>query len=1145
MEYRLYPNLPQTTQRATEFRWLYLAFGICLVSILLFSLVQLQFSPFFVTGSMVGILLTGLAIVFGSELSLEKLSTAHMVGMFAFLISPPEAFGLLTLSLFIGGGAGIAVEHAVHQRHLKNVFQVRTLFIVSKIVISFWLASLVYMAMGLQLPIQPGSLRAFSEFLGLTTYAFVYLGIYFVIFAVQLRVLYPEQFRSALGEDFLRIAAILILPVPIIVVGAEIFTLVGLSSQLTLMLSLTIIIFAMHALTRSEGRIRRQYRDLQTVTAITDAMRNQLDLQQVMMTMFRQISQITSTGYVLIGLDEVTSNHLRIFRVDNTQVELTYKVIGSVQLLLDEVIKTGLIHTKDRQNSLFPLVNTDKDPVREGNHYDWISLPLTINAGTIGALAIPLEQGISNTIFLENLRLLRVVAASSAIAMWNAQLYQRQSDRAGQLVTLNRIGSLLTGTLSPDLVLDTVISSASILSQANAFVVHLFWNEPTSVLSTKRMAGFVDESEESLPPILTPLVNEYIDFNTDDEDFEGSEPIVISDVASDERTLENLDYFRRQNINSLVEMPLEMGTKTFGVIGFYYNKGRAFTSDEIEVLKTFATQAAQAINNAQVYTTTDEAFQRSIEQLLTLANIGRVLTSSLELEKICELVLANLVVVTRIHAGVVILKDFTTNKPRIMAQTGYDEPLNDPEILMKHGILGHVQDSGAPWRIEDAAFEPEYSSVLAGSVSQLAAPIMMNYEMRGVILVESKQARAFSDEDVYFVTQVANQAVIAIENARLFNNIVEGRDRLQVLLDAMEEGIILVDYEGKVTLANPRMDLIGMDPQNLIGRPLQDLLRDSQLRFAEAAGFSSIEAGVHFLESLQDDEAQIPINYVLRRPDNSLTHIRRQSVPIHDQNQKVMGHLLVFYNKTQEEELAKTREDMARMIVHDLRSPLTAVTTSLKLLQDYVPKDAEYFSLVQSLTDTSRRAIRKLLGRVDSILDIAKMQSGQLVLEKDVVELRTLASSVKQELEPLAKEISIQIKIDIPDTLPSLYVDTDKVERVLLNLVDNATKYSPTNSSVIILAEVSESSRDASSLAEVQVKVLDRGPGIPDDYKDHLFDQFVQVDGRKKVRRGVGLGLTFCRLVIEAHGGKIWIEDREGGGSAFVFTLPMVSETNR
>jgi signal transduction histidine kinase len=102
-----------------------------------------------------------------------------------------------------------------------------------------------------------------------------------------------------------------------------------------------------------------------------------------------------------------------------------------------------------------------------------------------------------------------------------------------------------------------------------------------------------------------------------------------------------------------------------------------------------------------------------------------------------------------------------------------------------------------------------------------------------------------------------------------------------------------------------------------------------------------------------------------------------------------------------------------------------------------------------------------------------------------------------------------------------------------MNLVDNALKYTPAGGNVTVHASLADDDK-------LQVEVSDTGPGIPDAYKERLFDHFVQVEGRERVRRGVGLGLTFCRLVVTAHGGRIWIEDNPGGGSVFVFTLPLV-----
>jgi signal transduction histidine kinase len=225
------------------------------------------------------------------------------------------------------------------------------------------------------------------------------------------------------------------------------------------------------------------------------------------------------------------------------------------------------------------------------------------------------------------------------------------------------------------------------------------------------------------------------------------------------------------------------------------------------------------------------------------------------------------------------------------------------------------------------------------------------------------------------------------------------------------------------------------------------------------------------------------------------------------------------------------------MIIHDLRSPLTAVTTSLKLMTEIVPKDSDIRPLVETTADASRRAIRKILSRVDSLLDISRMESGFINLDTKPTELATLVDSVCIELSPLAHELNITIQTEIPDDLPLLAIDSDKVERVLLNLLDNALKFAPMGSVVTI-----RSSLNSDKPGFSRTDVIDGGPGVPDEYKTRLFDRFVQVQGRSGKRRGSGLGLTFCRLVAEGHGGRIWIEDNPGGGSVFSLTLPVIKE---
>ncbi|MBZ0275122.1 MAG: hypothetical protein K8I60_03190, partial [Anaerolineae bacterium] len=133
--------------------------------------------------------------------------------------------------------------------------------------------------------------------------------------------------------------------------------------------------------------------------------------------------------------------------------------------------------------------------------------------------------------------------------------------------------------------------------------------------------------------------------------------------------------------------------------------------------------------------------------------------------------------------------------------------------------------------------------------------------------------------------------------------------------------------------------------------------------------------------------------------------------------------------------------------------------------------------------------------------------------------------------------LEVTVTSEVTDTLPLLGIDSDKVERVLQNLVDNALKYTPAEGRVTINAYPQGAQGTPPTF--IRVNVTDSGPGIPDSYKIRIFDRYVQVEGRRGSRRGTGLGLTFCRMVVEAHGGHIWVEDNPGGGSIFAFTLPI------
>jgi signal transduction histidine kinase len=181
----------------------------------------------------------------------------------------------------------------------------------------------------------------------------------------------------------------------------------------------------------------------------------------------------------------------------------------------------------------------------------------------------------------------------------------------------------------------------------------------------------------------------------------------------------------------------------------------------------------------------------------------------------------------------------------------------------------------------------------------------------------------------------------------------------------------------------------------------------------------------------------------------------------------------------------------------------------------------------------------RLMSLVNSLLDISRLEAGQMPLEREPVLLAQLAQSVIQQMQPVSEHQMVRLDLQVADQVPLVEADAELVSRVLVNLVDNALKHSFANSAVTVQIVPEPGDEDAAS-RYVRCTVLDEGTGIPVEHREKIFERFAQLDGR---RRGAGLGLAFCRLAIQSHGGRIWVEDNPAEqGSAFSFTLPVLPQ---
>jgi signal transduction histidine kinase len=234
--------------------------------------------------------------------------------------------------------------------------------------------------------------------------------------------------------------------------------------------------------------------------------------------------------------------------------------------------------------------------------------------------------------------------------------------------------------------------------------------------------------------------------------------------------------------------------------------------------------------------------------------------------------------------------------------------------------------------------------------------------------------------------------------------------------------------------------------------------------------------------------------------------------------------------KAQLEELLRLREELADMIVHDLRNPIGVIANGLELLKQVSSggTESEYVDQVTEAMEWSLQRMRRLL---TTLLDIARLEVGE-TLNLQPLDLTGLIEEVMIEELPLAESSGVALEADLSESLPKVLGDRDFVERVLVNLLDNALKFASDKGRVWVEAHP--------ELEAVRVEVIDTGPGVPVEDRERVFEKFTHTRIQVGTRKGLGLGLAFCQMAVEAHGGHIWIEDGpDGSGSRFIFTLPV------
>jgi signal transduction histidine kinase len=242
-----------------------------------------------------------------------------------------------------------------------------------------------------------------------------------------------------------------------------------------------------------------------------------------------------------------------------------------------------------------------------------------------------------------------------------------------------------------------------------------------------------------------------------------------------------------------------------------------------------------------------------------------------------------------------------------------------------------------------------------------------------------------------------------------------------------------------------------------------------------------------------------------------------------------MGRLIVMRDMTEERALEQVREDMTHTLVHDLRNPLTGIVAALNMVLDgYMGEPSPPHRQVLTIAQHSGERMMKM---VNAILDVSRLESGRMPVQLIAVSPADLVREAIQSQAALAQNKQLQLESDLPHGLPLVKADLNLIQRVLQNLIGNAVKFTPEGGCVRVEARLAE---EPPAAPVVLIAISDTGPGIPPEIQSQLFQKFV-TGGQQE--HGSGLGLAFCKLAVEAHGQRIWVDSSVGKGTTFTFSL--------
>lgn len=508
----------------------------------------------------------------------------------------------------------------------------------------------------------------------------------------------------------------------------------------------------------------------------------------------------------------------------------------------------------------------------------------------------------------------------------------------------------------------------------------------------------------------------------------------------------------------------------------------------------------------------------SLELLL---NVSRELAASLDLRTVIGRVLSLSTSNIGAERGTLIVLD-ETGRPMEAALTIHDKVLHpqvdEIQAILKDGLAGWVAAQRQAVIVANTSLDkrwtrrPDDAADRSGSKSAICVPLIAYDQLVGVLTLVHAQTDFFTPDHLALLQAIADLAGIAVRNAALYHAIQEEQRRYQELFGDYIDPIFITTRAGKILECNRSAESVtGLLAAQLVNRSVLEIHTPEAGALGEDFNLLKSSQMVRY-ESLLKREGvdSLPVE----------VYVRLQTF---NQQETLQW---IFRDNSQRKLMDKMRDDLASMIYHDLRSPLANIISSLDILDTLLPEESE--ESIHQVLDIAVRAADRMQRLISSLLDINRLESGQAIVHARPFDLNVVINEAVDSVTPLTVNRHQHLEVT-SESLPLINIDPDMIRRVLINLLENAVKFSPVEGSLEIGGRLEGS--------VVRVWVRDSGQGIPEAYRETIFEKYRQLHDDQRPK-GFGIGLAFCRLALQAHSGRIWVESQPGVGSTFIFELP-------